>query len=171
MTDAMISRLRARAIAHVEAELPSVLLLPEAAVLQQVREYVLMDFKQSWPSSERRLCEFMEGWLSRLVSPDWALHYATSDLKLFGTKGCEYSTLIGQKISVTYSEEDQDTEGYYETVEQTYVGRVTAFDPFKGLTVKFEEGDEEGDTLMVNDEDEWEWAHSRCVPAQAAAAS
>ena len=49
--------------------------------------------------------------LSRVASPEWARYMAAhEDLKLLNTKGRDYDNMIGEKVLVTYNE--QDAEGY-----------------------------------------------------------
>ena len=83
---------------------------------------------------------------------------ATCDgLKLFDTKGHDYDNMIGQKVVVTYNE--QDAEGY--RIQVDYACLVVALDPF-WMDVKFElvpaSGIFDGVVCDVNDEDEWKWA-------------
>ena len=100
--------------------------------------------------------------LSRLASPEWARYMAACDeLKLFDTKGRDYDNMLGQKVVVTYNE--QDAEGY--EIQVDYVGIVVALDPF-WMDVKFEHVQDSGvfDGVVCdvsNDEDEWEWANTR----------
>ena len=100
--------------------------------------------------------------LSRLASPEWARYMAAcNELKLFDTKGRDYDNMLGQKVVVTYNE--QDAEGY--EIQVDYVGIVVALDPF-WMDVKFElvlaSGVFDGVVCDVsNDEDEWEWANTR----------
>ena len=96
--------------------------------------------------------------LSRLASPEWARYMAACDeLKLFDTKGRDYDNMMGQKVVVTYNE--QDAEGY--EIQVDYAGLVVALDPF-WMTVTFElvptSGVFDGEVLNICDEDDWEWA-------------
>ena len=91
--------------------------------------------------------------LSRLVAAEFVPHFMGGELRLFDTKGCNYST-VGRRVVVTY--EEQDCDGFFHQVE--YIGRVVDVDPFDGLLVKFEVADASGDVLWVGDLDEWAWA-------------
>ena len=99
--------------------------------------------------------------LSRLASPEWARYMAAcDDLKLFDTKGRDFHNMVGQKVLVTYNEQDGD--GY--EVQVDYEGIVEALDPF-WLIVKFElvpgSGLFDGESLPVDEEDDWEWVDER----------
>ena len=101
----------------------------------------------------------VEFWLSRMTSPDWAWHLMNNDLKLLDAKGREYRNVVGKKVVVTYSHEEQDAEGFFHWPEETFAGRVLSIEAAgRGLYVKFEVGDDDGSCMWVNDEDEWKWA-------------
>ena len=101
----------------------------------------------------------VEFWLSRMTSPDWAWHLMNNDLKLLDAKGREYRNVVGKKVVVTYSHEEQDAEGFFHWPEETFAGRVLSIEAAgRGLYVKFEVGDYDGSCMWVNDEDEWKWA-------------
>ena len=96
--------------------------------------------------------------LSRVASPEWARYMAAhEDLRLLNTKGRDYDNMIGEKVVVTYNE--QDAEGY--EVQVDYPGKVIDLDPF-GMGVQFElvpsSGVFDGDVCDVCDKDDWEWA-------------
>ena len=89
--------------------------------------------------------------LSRVASPEWARYMAAhEELRLLNTKGRDYDNMIGEKVLVTYNE--QDAEGY--EVQVDYPGKVMELDPFC-MGVQFELG---GDVYDVSDKDDWEWA-------------
>ena len=89
--------------------------------------------------------------LSRVASPEWARYMAAhEELRLLDTKGRDYDNMIGEKVLVTYNE--QDAEGY--EVQVDYPGKVMELDPFC-MGVQFELG---GDVYDVSDKDDWEWA-------------
>ena len=95
--------------------------------------------------------------LSRVASPEWARYMAAhEDLRLLNTKGRDYDNMIGEKVLVTYNE--QDAEGY--EVQVDYPGKVTYLDPFC-IGVQFElvpsSGLFVGDVYEVCDKDDWEW--------------
>ena len=79
---------------------------------------------------------------------------STGELRLFDTKGHGYRSTIGQRVIVSY--EEQDSCGFFNQVD--YIGRVVSIDPFDGLLVKFDVADASGDVLWVDDSDEWAWA-------------
>ena len=96
--------------------------------------------------------------LSPVASPEWARYMAAhEDLRLLNTKGRDYDNMIGEKVLVTYNE--QDAEGY--EVQVDYPGKVTYLDPFC-MGVQFElvpsSGLFGGDVYEVCDLDDWEWA-------------
>ena len=89
--------------------------------------------------------------LSRVASPEWARYMAAhEELRLLNTKGRDYDNMVGEKVVVTYNE--QDAEGY--EVQVDYPGKVMELDPFC-MGVQFELG---GDVYDVCDKDDWEWA-------------
>ena len=89
--------------------------------------------------------------LSRVASPEWARYMAAhEELRLLDTKGRDYDNMVGEKVVVTYNE--QDAEGY--EVQVDYPGKVMELDPFC-MGVQFELG---GDVYDVCDKDDWEWA-------------
>ena len=96
--------------------------------------------------------------LSRVASPEWARYMAAhEELRLLNTKGRDYDKLIGEKVVVTYNE--QDAEGY--EVQRNYMAKVMDLDPFC-MGVQFElvpsSGVFDGDVCDVCDKDDWEWA-------------
>ena len=96
--------------------------------------------------------------LSPVASPEWARYMAAhEDLRLLNTKGRDYDNMIGEKVLVTYNE--QDAEGY--EVQVDYPGKVMELDPFC-MGVQFElfpsSGVFDGDVCDVCDKDDWEWA-------------
>ena len=96
--------------------------------------------------------------LSRVASPEWARYMAAhEDLRLLNTKGRDYDNMIGEKVLVTYNE--QDAEGY--EVQRDYPGNAMDLDPFC-MGVQFElvpsSGVFDGDVYDVCDKDDWEWA-------------
>ena len=97
--------------------------------------------------------------LSRVASPEWA-KYMLRQLELLDTKGRDFHNMVGQKVLVTYNEQDGD--GY--EVQVDYEGIVEALDPF-WLIVKFElvpgSGLFDGESLPVDEEDDWEWVDER----------
>ena len=96
--------------------------------------------------------------LSPVASPEWARYMAAhEDLRLLNTKGRDYDNMIGEKVLVTYNE--QDAEGY--EVQRNYMAKVMDLDPFC-MGVQFElvpsSGVFDGDVYDVCDKDDWEWA-------------
>ena len=96
--------------------------------------------------------------LSRVASPEWARYMAAhEDLKLLNTKGRDYDNMIGERVVVTYNE--QDAEGY--EVQVDYMAKVMDLDPFC-MIVQYElvrsSGVFDGDIYEVCDKDDWEWA-------------
>ena len=97
--------------------------------------------------------------LSRLASREWAKYMAAcEELRLFNTKGRDYDNMMGQKVVVTYNE--QDAEGY--EVQVDYEGIVTELGAF-WMGVQFElvpgSGVFDGDVCDVRAELQEQLAH------------
>ena len=127
-------------------------------VIECVREKMNTYQKKKYAGLTRKeLQDDVNDILSRVASPEWARYMAAhEDLKLLNTKGRDYDNMIGEKVIVTYNE--QDAEGY--EVQVDYPGKVMDLDPFC-MGVQFElvpsSGVFGGDVYEVCDKDEWEW--------------
>ena len=128
-------------------------------VIECVREKMNTYQKKKYAGLTRKeLQDDVNDILSRVASPEWARYMAAhEELRLLNTKGRDYDNMIGEKVLVTYNE--QDAEGY--EVQVDYPGKVTYLHPFH-MGVQFElvpsSGLFGGDVYEVCDLDDWEWA-------------
>ena len=128
------------------------MMLDEATTVHVVKGTIYTNgVESSTPSDLERV---ILSSLSRLVSAECVPHFMGGELRLFDTKGHGYRSTIGQRVIVSY--EEQDSCGFFNQVD--YIGRVVSIDPFDGLLVKFDVADASGDVLWVDDSDEWAWA-------------
>jgi hypothetical protein len=139
------------------------MMLSEAGVINlvilNVRDKMNAYQKKKWAGlTPTGLQDDIHDTLSRVASPEWARYMAAhEDLKLLNTKGRDYDNMIGERVVVTYNE--QDAEGY--EVQVDYMAKVMDLDPFC-MIVQYElvrsSGVFDGDIYEVCDKDDWEWA-------------
>ena len=104
----------------------------------------------------------------RRIAPEALLdYYRNGPLRLFDSKGVEYSDVKGRRVRVEYSVEVQDADGFFVNEDRAYHGTVVDFQPIPygdsfGLLVEFDKQkddpeDEREATYWVNDGDDWVW--------------